>query len=565
MFKANPSNTYIPAKSVSVKPEAQVPYGVSNNEVLLNQIKFNIPSYLGFIDPRETYLKFKITMSGRGKPKPDPRGGCHSLISSFVIQDGSGSQTLEEIQDYNCLVNTWWDYSSNKSINDKRDMYEGRSASKNQDAQLYYGSAPAPTATGFESGYSSIKQPEILLSLNSGILGGSKVFPVVATKGLKMSINLARLQHALTLDQGNAGMADTLSLHTGNNWCRPKAGADKPDDSDEKAGITSVFTIALHGSPGAGFGVNLNNAPFNNNPFEVGDRFYISEADGTNENSLGIITGFQLDGDGNVVVQYCPERATGAKLPFIYADTARLYVKNEERVRGLTYTAFTDPATQKNNTPWGYKIEDLELICSVISPPEVYINKLMAQVNSSEGLQLDIKSYHTYRENISLLNGLYNNFIPASETRAYSILSVPVYNTNLGDNTTSTWRGGCDGIQNYQYIFGGQQIPDRVIDMRRYSPNTGQKVEALHLIELEKSLVNCGISVRDIQRVPERFLIGRGFSKYNQVFDLSKRDLSLRLEYSGLTDDGSGDKTMYNFVCHLKRVVINANGLQVIW
>ena len=57
--------------------------------------------------------------------------------------------------------------------------------------------------------------------------------------------------------------------------------------------------------------------------------------------------------------------------------------------------------------------------------------------------------------------------------------------------------------------------------------------------------------------MPERFLLGRGFSKYGQVADLSNRDLSLRVEYSGAVE-----QKLYNhYVCHLRRMIVSPAGV----
>lgn len=567
MFQANSSNTYIPAKSISVKPDAQVPYGVGGTGNLLNQIKFNIPQYLGFIDPRETYLKFQLTMSGRGKPKPDPRGGAHSLIRDVIITDGTGSTTLEEIQDYNALVNTWWDYTANQSINDKRDMYEGRSASKNQDAQLYYTAAPSYLA-GAVATSSTRLTPDILMSLKTGIFGGGKVFPVVATKGLRVSLNLAELSNCLVMDNNNFGMEDDVLPNTGNGFLSLGAAKTAAGAPDSKAQVNSVFSVLVKTgaqAPVGGNGVNASAAPFNNNPFEVGDILYIADSNGGNENELGIITAFSLGAANALQIVYCPRRAVNAALPGgnDYAVDARIFVKSTDRTGPLiVYDATTPVAFRVNNVAWGYSITNLELICSVISPPTEYVNRLMKQMGTGGGLNIDIKTYHTYRHNVNMLNGLTSQLIPATEQRAYSILSVPVFNQGLNLFTNNSFKGGTSGLQNYQYVFGGKLIPDRPIDLRRYSNGSGN-VEALHLNELEKTLNNCGYVVRDLNRVPDRFFIGRAFSKYGQVFNLKERDLSLRVQVAGAA--ANTERTYYHFVCHLRRLIIGPNGVQVEW
>ena len=123
---------------------------------------------------------------------------------------------------------------------------------------------------------------------------------------------------------------------------------------------------------------------------------------------------------------------------------------------------------------------------------------------------------------------------------------------------SSSFKGVIDGTQNYQYVFGGSLIPDRPISLVRYTQSP-QRTDALHLVELEKSLVNANYGVRNLLQVPDRFMIGRAFSKYGQVFNLSPQSLSLRVEY----DNGTEEKLYEHFVQHLRRVNISNNGVMV--
>ena len=53
MFKANQPNQYVPSKSVAIKPE--VVSNVGQNE----QIRIQVPAFVGFIHPNQTYLQIR--------------------------------------------------------------------------------------------------------------------------------------------------------------------------------------------------------------------------------------------------------------------------------------------------------------------------------------------------------------------------------------------------------------------------------------------------------------------------------------------------------------------------
>jgi len=542
MFKQQGQGAFIPTKSVEVKPEAQVDY----DPLTQTQVRFLLPQYLGFIDPKECKLQYKLSMRGRGRPQPSARAGVHSLWRDFRIQDGTGQATIEEVQDYDVLTSQWWGYTQNHSISSRRTMFEGKSDSPAVGESLYYGRGgdwmSAPVTAELEAKTLQIEQP-----LYSGILSSDKVFPLVATQGLRLQMTLDSLQRSLTFQSGDLGVQSGDLVNT--SALALKAALAVGDHS--KTAIGSTFNVAVkrpEDSP-TGRGVYRSAAPFNNNPFSIGDRLYANV--GTDKESLGVITGFDKDGDDDLQITVCPDRAIGAALTKAHAEDAPIYVLSAERVSGYTPSDVPAASIAAAQVSVSYTIEDIQWILGVVSPPEGYVKAMMDQMASSKGLAFDFKTYSTYRVNLTATNGLTNQLIPATAMRAYSVLSVPLAQEEQLRIEEDSLGGVIDGCQNYQYVLGGHLIPDRPIALDKYT-EVPSRIDALHLIELEKSLVNCGYGVRDIQRVPEKFLIGRAFSKYGQVADLNSRDLSLRVEYSGATKQ----KLFNHYVCHIRRLQI---------
>ena len=175
----------------------------------------------------------------------------------------------------------------------------------------------------------------------------------------------------------------------------------------------------------------------------------------------------------------------------------------------------------------------------------------MNQIQSDKGLAMDFKTYSLYKFNLTSINGLSTQLIPTNAERAYSCLSVPLPQDVYTEITADSLSGVVDGARNYQYVLGGNLIPDRPIELQRYNL-TPSRTEALHMLETEKALVNCGYAVRDLQNVEDRFLIARGFSRYNQVTDLNDRSLSLRVLYQNATEQ----KIFNHYICHLRRMTV---------
>jgi len=544
MFKSNNETQYVPSKVISIKPEAQIDY----NPVNQNQIRFHIPQYIGFFDPRGTMLKYKFSMEGRGIHKPDPKAGTHSLYRDLRVRDGSASSELEMVQDYNVLTSQWWDYTANESINHKRDLFEGRSANQDINNQLLYG--PTPDWSVGTTTTSPVKKTiEIEQPIYSGILGGDKVFPVIATKGIRFEMTLDNLRRSIVVNNNN-GFETTFF----------QASSTKSLADDTKTANDSTFSVVIKAPADAPVkrGVNKKNEPVNNNTFDIGDVLYISdETDGGNEEQLGVITSFKSNTD-NLEVVYIPNRPVGDGLSSAHAANSRVFIKIEDRINGISLANVPATSIAQANTKINYKISDIELLLLQVQPPTGYVQSLMKQVASSGGLSMDYRTWSLYRFNLTQKTGLTNQLIPATQQRAYSILSVPLSVDNQNKMESSSFKGVIDGTQNYQYVFGGSLIPDRPISLVRYTQSP-QRTDALHLVELEKSLVNANYGVRNLLQVPDRFMIGRAFSKYGQVFNLSPQSLSLRVEY----DNGTQEKLYEHFVQHLRRVNISNNGVMV--
>ena len=531
-----------------------------------NQVRFLIPQYLGFLDPRGTTLNYDIVMSdengerGRGQPIPNGRAGVHSLWRDFRLQDGTGSATLEEIQDYNVLTSQWWGYTQNDSIAAKRNMFEGRQVNPAVNKNVFYKgnndwfTGAVTSADAVQPVSLNIRQP-----VYSGILSGNKIFPVVATQGLRLQMTLDNIARSLTYATGDLGIGDAVNntMTAESRACGLKVAKAVGDDAKNAIGQVKSCTIQKPADGPDGRGVNNSNTPFNNNPYATGDMLYVNSA-GLATEELGIITGFDKDGDNDLKINYIPNRPNTDGLVAAYPIGSSVFIKSVDRLNGLVVPATNMPGDQVAEVALktNYTIKNLEMVCAVVSPPEQYVKSLMSQMASSKGLAMDFKTYSLHRVNLNAINGLTNQLIPANSSRAYSILSIPLSQKKQLQLSADSLQGQVDGCQNYQYVLGGHLIPDRPIDLIKYT-NLHPHTDALHLIELEKALVNCGYGVRDLQRVPERFLLGRGFSKYGQVADLSQRDLSLRVEYV----DAVEQKLYNHYVCHLRRMIVSPAGV----
>ena len=555
MFKAKQASgmTYVPSKLMSIKPEAQVNYEPDSQ----TQVRFLIPQYLGFIDPRGVVLKYDIQMRGRGYARPDPRGGVQSLWRNYRLQDGSAQTTLEECDDYDALVASWWQYDRNDSIEAIRTMFQGVSpqGGGGVDSQLYYGT-PGDWTGGDVTANRTAKTLQIEQPIYSGLIGpqADKIFPVGATSGLRLQMNLDSKLRSL---QTSTNLGLETDKTAAEQWLFSKT--DKATTDDSKAAIDSVFTMAVKGLADATAVriVNRDASPEDNNPLCVGDMLYIALADGTVPQSLGIITKFAKDGDGDLVVTYIPDRAITTDLGTAYPADSRVFYKQTDRLS--TFTTANVPADSLvDNVPISYVISDLEMVVPTVNPPPAYAAAMLKQIQSSKGMTMTYKTQTLYRVNLNSTNGVSNQFVPADQTMAYSILSLPLDTAQERDIEVSSFRGAVDGQQNYQFSFDGELVPNRPVDIFR-ATQTPAKNDALAAIEIEKALGNCGYAVRDLHGIPDKFIIGRAWSRYGNVFDLQAGSLGLRVEYTAATTQKAFD----HWICHLRSMNISPSGVRV--
>lgn len=580
MFRSNPqSSQFIPLKSVNIHPEAQVDYN-PRTEI---QARYLFPQYLGFIDPRQSYMEGELQMEGRGRPIPNPKAGFSSLIRDVRIQSGDGISTIEEILDLNVLTANWWGWTANQSIKNKRAAYEGQDLNPNVGDSLFWrGDADWSGANKVISlgAGDTTPQPaakvQIQSPLYTGIMTG-KVFPLVATSGLRLLLTFDTPDRALTFKTGAFGVINALPTGTAAQQRAavlahgagvPTISATLPPVNPpvvKPAAATDIFYISV--SKTGTDGVRTTATPENNIPYDIGDRVYIFTANGP---ETGIIVKI-----ANTTAMSAPEgnaggvgtgdadqlalginfnHGVGTAIPGTLATGDPIVVLSSDRMNGIT------PATNESvdalvqarmAAKVSYSLRDFQYVLGQVSPPQGYVDAMMSQMNSDKGLAMDFKTFSLYKFNLTSLNGLSTQLIPTNAERAYSCLSVPLPQDVYTEITADSLSGVVDGAQNYQYVLGGNLIPDRPIELQRYNLLPA-RTEALHLLEAEKALVNCGYAVRDLQNVSDRFLIARGFSRYNQVTDLNDRSLSLRVLYQGATNQ----KIFNHYICHLRRLQI---------
>ena len=562
MFKANGNGTYIASKSQSVKPD------VVSDVQALDQIRILIPSFVDFLNPKETYLRAELQIqNARGVIVPDKKGGIHSLFRNVIIRDGGNTATLESLEDYNSQVCMTSPFTQQSSIAHKRELFEGVQADANNSGESLYYSAPKSLTGAVDVGTAigtprEAKKIEIYTQLRAGLFQNG-VIPNALMGGMRLQIDTEDPNRALTLPfiggSLEAGLADahktTANLANGGVGNRDGAVAQN----------TGSITLDI-----------ATDDTGKNNPFAVDDILYIQKKDGggnydeATEQVLGVVAGFFVTG-GKLGVKLTIQANTGTPVPTgaydpAGTDDARVYYKVSDREKALSVLSATATANVKDRTIPAptYTLSGIEMLCSVVTPPQNYVEGMLQKAMGDVGVSMDYMTSELHRFNQVNTQGLVQVQIPTLATRGKAVFCQPIPSSNFRSLSVSSFSGKPDGARNYQFVKGTELIPSRVVPLERYSQTVGTKGQKrndpLHTTELQKALHNIDQPPLSLQKIADSFVIARGFNKYSQITDLADETLSLRVDY----DSGAEQKIFNNFVYKLARLTIRQGQVTVV-
>lgn len=550
-FVATPFETTIGSNSTIVPSDNQLAYTDGDT------IRFEIPAFMSVIDPRQTYLKMKISIkdtevSNHIRLKLNQGVGAQGLIDRIRIYDLPSTIQIENLENYAEFVHMKNHYTKNESIQGKRELLEGMELTNVFgegcffDAYLDGGAGDVVNAS-VNMNPNSI---EIAMPLHSGVLGGESMFMVGLLGGLRVELDLNNSGKCLQNfnDQGLASDVGGKPFAVGTAIV---------------TGVPSA-TLALLPSqivPPAGLGIPVNsatNSNANNNTemsnLRVGDELSGITANGAVQ-VLGIVASFTQVPQAGVFVQdhievtltapYAPVGAVN-NLPVWTVATAPLG------------DVFISTAQYNDNVP-RLSIENVELVVKQVTLPQSKIDIYNKQMASKEGVRLDIMTYQTLRNNVPAQETVSQIQLPSYNTRAKGVVTLPMNNTLQQNLTNNNLVSTLDTIDNYQWYVDGSPQPTRAVSLSSFSnaiPTTSQ----VALWELEKTLTTFGIDVRELDEMGTNLAIGRALARYGGVYDLQDSGIALKQEY----DTPTLNKLMLSYIGHLRTIIISLEGKSVI-
>lgn len=230
-----------------------------------------------------------------------------------------------------------------------------------------------------------------------------------------------------------------------------------------------------------------------------------------------------------------------------------------------------DGGARGANPELNFEVSDVQYCAEVVNAEPGYIQELVSRFASGKSI-VQYRTYDDYKINVpkgSTINELY---IPADNTRAFSILNYnqelveasPVVENCLPPNGLVADGAGAvvDGIQGleYQFNINGNLIPQLPVSLKDVCRNANVKgVSVLHQIELEKALMATSIPIKNLMHPGNCLVIGRGLGRDGSTFNLAENSLRLRVNYQHQLKNILTHNVVYSV-----RVLRTVNGGRVI-
>jgi len=538
-YEANTSDLMIPTSRKKLFADV---HGVTIKALNkgTSQFSFTLPDYLNFLNNQKLRLRYDLTMSGRGMPKPNPSAGVHSLFRNMLVRTQNGMKTLETLDEYSSMVAYQYSYSQDQGIIHNREINEGLSLTNNSSNQLFWAAQPLPNA-GITAA-NVAKKVAINQEIYSGLLGAnSTILPVGALAGIRLTVEMNSLKKAIRLanDSSKTGAKSALVK-------TQVAAADWNSGS-----VTHVVDIVTKTLQTADSG------------FEVGDAIYY-EAGGV-DTLIGMVVSVG-NNSTEMTIRVKGDVAVSNPWKLLAVDT-KLYTRPQDRFNGWTPSSNITAGNADAAIALGisaaaikvdYVMENLEMIVDVVQPPKSYVDLMEKKINSKEGLVMNYKTDNLLKVGVVGTQGSLAASIPNTSRRLYAmnILPVPIADTFDGQNLTAV----PDDLENYQFVVNGNLQPTRVIDTTRMSL-TPAYVPQQHVQEMRKALVSSGVFVRSLQNPEKNVIIGRAFGMGGAVSDVTKSDLQVRLEYGS---NATTQKILFCFMCEARTLIIRDTEIDVI-
>lgn len=528
-----------------------------------NKILINIPSDCKFIQPSDTYLKFKLDLqfeqthasaqyalgSIKQRLQLIPELGGSAIIRNLVIRSGTG-KTLESITNANALNAIRLMYNKDCNLDNKRASTEGiilhdfRTRSWGASGLIEKLNSYNTSNNPYFDKDGNVSAHLVIPFHCSGLLGAinTKILPVGLLQGMVIEIELEEPKYCWRAIQStsratpNPGGYNLLLSH-GNGGV---AGAGL----DAAQSYSSIFTYAEN-----------NNGVVADCPFCVGELLGIRTGAGTSV-TIGKITAIATAANKAYQISFTAATANGQ-------FTGTTIAHNN----ALVSNGFHDDDTII--TTFDYTVSDVEIILKKCSVEKEMENAMARALMEKGSIIYPFGAYMNYQKTINKEELQPTMDILLQNKLGKSILHQPTTDnsntidclTNFINETTSYFRlcGDRQRMGDYSVFMGGRQNPDRAIETRKTTNTKGHNQRALS--QLTQALSQADIPAINFLYAKSNFVVGKPFTIGEAVHDLSVNDYQIKFTYdvSSLTN-----KNFNNFVYSIRNLEISNENINIV-
>jgi len=550
-------------EQVSIPSENGLSYECGQNG---RRVQLFIPPSVKFLSGKDSYLQFDLKINQPAdchtRLQLDP-AGAGMCIRNLRIYDGSRGNLIEEINEYNQLVALRYDYDADDSLRKTRAMMEGGTSyqhknagtegtSKSEVSDTYTNPYFKQSTTGAKTtDYDPAAENNTVkcsVPLYAGCFQGS-IFPNMMTNGLYMEIDL--MPAARIIKQ-----LDSV-LESRRRPLNPFFAINGSGPADDWKNGSQTNRIILETK-------NYVNS-VTSTPFVVGESVGFAKNADLNASQFAVF-------DKSISISEISASANGSM--FIQFNASALNQSGEDI--GQTFVMFSKEIKDKaTDLVISYTISNFTLVATSITLDPAYERGMLAKAREGKAIEFDIHSVSNYKNSLLASERQATFLINAQNSRAKSLVVIPtdstVYTNNQLISASGTYvvtqdtmdtrlasaRSGlcgiCDGLSSVQYQIDGKLVPSRPISTSKIA--SGESVDAFHLYELEKTLMNAKIQPRSFTKYMENFVIGRSFGVNNGAMDLRGKDLSVILDYSEAAAP-TKPKLFNSFVFHVRKLTL---------
>lgn len=598
-FESEEVRASIPSRSSYAPSDKQKAYALGET------IRFHIPAFQSFIDSRMCTLNFKCRVeNANALLRFSNKCGLHSIIDQIRIMDANTNTVLETLQNYAEMAQKFHLYSENQSIRNKRALTEGLEYTSRAFDGCAYDDYPARNSDnsqlfnhGYKTGADAVydvttnvgSDPntiEVALHLYSGILGAlsNKMFPAIICDGLRIEIQTNIAEKCLELWTAEGIVDDNGAVDsTIGDGDSARFGIIAPTPTT----ANPLTSITLYTEKQAGY---------NQNPTATNSPTQAAVDDGvvavknqlvgavnlvvgrelfgfTNEavpvwTKMGVIESVSCnagqDGGGEVAVtvNFVPNAANADGELFVGGagrDDAGAVQDAKNNTCGIKVSD-VNKKTTAGQADMRVVLSELQFIVKTAQPPQSYINSMMKQAASEEGIKYDYLTLDCYRNSVLSGERVIQLNIPTLNHRATSIITLPVNNSQGLSVTAQNIDTIVDDVKNYNYLIDNKSQPVQRVRLTQLS-QVPAKTEQVALFEAEKALSAVKIHPKNLDYQDKNFFVGRHLSRYGGVYNLAATgNASLRMEYDTTSNK---NKLMVTYIGGLRRLVVNRNGRYV--